>query len=149
MYDLCVLVKGQCHKIFDSINPPPPQGPYSQAKAVSYMASNSPINSIQKSPKSAQFLVTISYVYTCICFCCSIPLKELGANNRCHEGFLGVIKDFTVLVTPLNPLQWSQWKCLICFGSLMRSPYHLWRSHWDRRICFTLIYTFEKLHLFL
>jgi hypothetical protein len=59
-------------------------------------------------------------VYICI-FCCSIPLKELRANNRLHQGFRGVIKDSAVSLRPLNPLQRSHWNRRICFCSLIET----------------------------
>jgi hypothetical protein len=39
----------------------------------------------------------------CICFCYSIPLKELSANIRFREGFRGVIKDSAVSMRPRKP----------------------------------------------
>jgi hypothetical protein len=52
-----------------------------------------------------RFLVTIvCNVYICICFCYSIPLKELRANIRVLEGFRDVITDSAASMRPLNPL---------------------------------------------
>jgi hypothetical protein len=45
----------------------------------------------------------------CICFCYSIPLKELRANIRFREGFRGVIKDSVVSMRPRKLLPRSIW----------------------------------------
>jgi hypothetical protein len=58
-----------------------------------------------RKPTFLHFLIAIGMnVYVCICFCYSIPLKEMRAFNRFREGFPSVIEDSAVSMRPRKPL---------------------------------------------
>jgi hypothetical protein len=60
-------------------------------------------------------------MYKRICFCYSIPLKELRANNCFCKGFCGVIKDSAVSLRLLNLLLWSHWNRWIRFHGIIKT----------------------------
>jgi hypothetical protein len=108
------------------------------------------------------FMISSNYQYvmfTYVFFCCRIPLEELRANNRFHEGLRGVIKDSAVSLRLLNPLQPSHWNRRIRFGSLietaesasavsLRLLNRLPQSHWDSQISFRSVIAPAEAKLF-
>jgi hypothetical protein len=63
----------------------------------------------------------VMFTYVIICFCYSVPLKELKADIRFRECFRGVTKDFPASMKPPNPLSRSHCNRGSSFRGLMET----------------------------